>query len=138
MAEINPGLAASLRTAMESVHARELTADDNTVEGHAGKGIICGYALTLVDFLERPDGSNALDYEDTDRTAAEAFYKGQVVRWLRSVLDLLQAAPERSWDEIASIEQALAALQTLEDTSWPSEIVEFGAACGIRMWRLRA
>ncbi len=131
MAEINPGLAASLRTAMELVHARELTADDNTVEGHAGKGIICGYALTLVDFLERPDGSNALDYEDTDRTAIETFYKGQVVRWLRSVLDLLQAAPERSWDEIASIEQALAALQTLEDTSWPSEIVEFGAACGI-------
>jgi len=135
MAPINPGLADDLSAAAAIVYARERTAEDNTVEGSGGKQMACGHLLLLVAHLERPDGTNALDYSDEERSDSENFYKSQVVRLLALLLDLEQSDPTRDWDEVVELSQTLETLQTVETTNWTPEIIRLGTARGITVAR---
>ncbi len=131
MALINPGLAEQLASIITTVHQREVAADDNTLEGHASRNTVCGYTTALAEYLERPDGSNALDYEDGDRNTAENLYKTQVVRLINWLIRLLDTEPVRASQEKTELGAILTALQTGENTDWHPEIVKLGGKYGI-------
>ncbi len=136
MALVNPGLGENLHEVLRRIQQLEATADDNTVEGHAAKQTLCQLLLLLVDFLERPgDESNALDYDDEQRTPTENFYKMQVVRGTAQLLALVQSEPVRTWSEVGVLAEILAQLTTTEDTSWRAEIIRLGPARGITVER---
>ncbi len=131
MALINPGLAEQLADIVAATHERELAASDNTLEGHASRDTVCGYTIALTEYLERPDGSNALDYEDGDRGTEENLYKAQVVRLVDWLIRLLDTEPVRTSQEKTDLGAILTALQTGEDTGWHPEIVKLGGKYGI-------
>jgi hypothetical protein len=131
MALINPGLAEQLASIITTLHQREVAADDNTLEGYASKDAVCAYTATLTEYLERPDGSNALDYEDEDRNTTENLYKAQVVRLVDWLIRLLDTKPVRTCQEKTELNEILMALQTTENTDWHPEIVKLGNKYGI-------
>ncbi len=131
MALINPGLAEQLASIITTLHQREVAADDNTLEGYASKDAVCAYTATLTEYLERPDGSNALDYEDEDRNTTENLYKAQVVRLVDWLIRLLDTKPVRTCQEKTELNEILTALQTSENTDWHAEIIRLGGKYGI-------
>lgn len=128
MAIINPGIGDALIDCVTSIQAQENAAGDNTVEGHAIKSILCRNILLLTHVLDRGDGTNALDYEDGDRTTFEQHYKRQLVGLIATLLQRLNAEPQRTWPEVVELAGILADLTTTEDTSWRREIVRLGQA----------
>lgn len=131
MALTNPGLADQLAIAVEHVRQLELAAGDNTVEGTQGKAVASGHLLLLSSHLERPDGTNALDYDDEGRTEPEGFYKSQVVHLLDHLLELLQADPARNWPEVADLNEILDDLVSTEDLGSYPEIIKLSGQTGI-------
>jgi len=128
-------LAEELAGALERARQLERTAADNTVEGAEDKSVSNDHLLLLTGYLERPDGTNALDYDDEGRTEAEGFYKSQVVSLLGHLIELLHAEPRREWAEVAELEAPLAALHTTEDLSWRPEIIRLSGRRGITVAR---
>jgi len=136
MALVNPGLASRLQALVATIQQREAQADDNTVEGGEAKLTACRLLLLLIAYLERPaESTNALDYDDEQRTSVENFYKRHVVRFLALLLRLLQSPPVRTWEEVGELAEVLGDLTTTEDTGWRPEIIELGTRRGITVER---
>ncbi|MGD9495688.1 MAG: hypothetical protein AB7Y46_05195 [Armatimonadota bacterium] len=135
MSVVNGGLGERLTATVTAIQAREAAAEDDTAGGRATKRLLCRQVLLLAEFLDRGDGTNALDYDDQQRTAAENYYKSATVGLVSFLLGRLRAWPVRSWPEVDELAQILADLQTTEDTSWRREVVELGGELGITIER---
>jgi len=137
MSLVNPGLADRLIGCVIEIQGREGVADDDTVAGRALKAIVCRRIILLAEYLDRGDGTNALDYDDEQRTAAESFYKQQTVGLIAWLLGRLHTEPVRTWAEVDELEEILADLMTGEDTQWRREIVALGSRRGVTVDRMQ-
>ena len=126
MALTNPGLAERLQGAVQTVRADEATARDNPHPRGQWKTLTSYTLLANADWLTRADGTNALDYDDDQRSADENFLKSKTVLTLAFYLSLLSQEPVRTWPEIEVLRECLADLTTSEDTSWPLEVISLG------------
>ncbi len=126
MAIVNPGLGDSLIDCVTDIQGLENAAGDDTVPGAAVKAVLCRTILTITHALDRGDGTNALDYEDADRSAWEAEYKRITVGLIGTLLARLNAEPVRTWPEVGELQSILSDLATNEDTQWRREIVRIG------------
>ena len=138
MALIHPGLGDSLIDCVTEIQARENAAADDTIEGAALQAMLMRTILTYAAVLDRGDGTNALDYDDGDRTAWENYYKGTTVGLMATLLARLNAPPVRTWAEVGELQALLGDLATDEDTSWRQEIVRLGDARAMTVERQRA
>jgi len=136
MAHLNPGLAPRLRAAVQTVQAAEVAAGNPQPLGH-WKSLISGGLLAVIDWLMRDDQTNALDYDDQQRTNEENFLKSKTVLLLAFYLWLLAQEPVRAWPEIDVLGDCLADLTTTEDTSWPAEIITLAQHRGLTVDRKR-
>ncbi len=135
MALINPGLGDALIECVTDVQARGNAAGDDTVSGAVIKAILCRSVLAYAAALDRGDGTNALDYEDADRSAWEGQCKRAIVGLIASLVARLGSEPVRTWPEVAELQAILSDLTTTEDTTWRREIVRLGAARGMTIER---
>lgn len=131
MALVNPGLGESLLDCVSAVETKESDAGDDTVAGRAEKRALSGHIVLLASFLDRGDGTNALDYDDAQRSDAENYYKRLTVGMAARLLERLEGEPERTWPEVGELAQILSDLTTTEDTSWRREIVPLGQDTGV-------
>ncbi len=137
MSLVNPGLGDRLISCVIEIQGREARASDDTVSGRAIKEIVCRQILVLAEYLDRGDGTNALDYDDEQRTASENFYKRQTVGLMAWLLERLHAEPVRTWAEVDELGEILGDLMSGEDTEWRREIVTLGGERGITVERMQ-
>lgn len=137
MALVNPGLAKELADATAAVQRQEWAAKDNTVEGATSKQVCCDQVLVRTAYLQRADGTNALDYDEDSRTPSEQFYKREIVQLLNCLVGRLRAEPMRTGTEVEKLEEILQRLRTTEDLSWEPEIIQLGQRTGITVARAR-
>ncbi len=135
MSLVNPGLGDQLIDCVTRIQEREAAAEDDTVAGRATKALLCRHIVMVAGFLDRGDSTNALDYDDEQRTASENYYKRGTVGLVAYLLARLHAEPVREWPEVDDLAQVLADLLTDEDTSWRREIVELGGERGVTVAR---
>ncbi len=135
MSLVNPGLGDGLVGCVSAIQSREAAAEDNTARGAAEKATLCRMILLLANALDRGDGTNALDYDDEQRTDQENYYKGFAVGLVSALLGRLHSDPVRTWPEVDELAQMLADLITGEDTSWRREIVQLGDERGVTVAR---
>lgn len=119
MALVNSGLAERLQTAVQEVRAAEAAAGDNPQPRGQWKALTSYGLLAMTERLVRVDGTNALDYDDEQRTPNENFLKSKTVVALAFYVSLLAQEPVRTWLEVEVLHQCLADLTTSEDVSWP-------------------
>ncbi|MGC9319797.1 MAG: hypothetical protein ACP5KN_17320, partial [Armatimonadota bacterium] len=131
MALVNPGLGDGLLDCVSAIVAKESDAGGDTASGRAEKQVLSRHTMLLGSFLERGDGTNALDYDDAQRSDAENYYKRLTVGMTARLLERLESAPERTWPEVGELAQILSDLTTTEDTSWRREIVRLGQEPGV-------
>ena len=137
MGLVHPGLGERLEGLVGDVRALEAGAGDQPSAVAALKAVIGWSVLMVVSLLSRDDGTNALDWEESDRTADEEWGKRRVVTGLSQLLRLMRQAPVRTWPEVTELEDALGALQAGEDAGWEPEIVRLGEQSGITVERVR-
>lgn len=135
MSLVNPGLGDRLIDCVTAIQGREAEAADDTVAGRAIKQILCRQIILLAMFLDRGDGTNALDYDDEQRTAVEGYYKRHVVGLMSWLLSRLHAEPVRTWPEITELAALLADLATSEDAQWQRELIVLGGERGVTVER---
>ena len=135
MALVNPGLGDGLIDCVTNIQALENASGNDTVVGAAMKAILCRNILIITWALDRGDNTNALDYEDADRSAWENHYKRITVGLIATLLQRLNATPVRTWTEVGDLQDILADLATSEDTDWRREIVQLGDAQAITVDR---
>ncbi len=135
MALVNPGLADRLESATNTVRSKEAAARDNPYPLGLYKALVSYALLMIIALLWRPDGTNALDYDDAQRTSAENFSKQKAVRLLAWYLSLLRQEPVRTWPEVDTLAQCLDDLTTSEATDWPLRSIELGGVRGIAVDR---
>ncbi len=135
MALVNPGLGDRLEAAVSAVRAKEAAAGDNPARLALRKALVSYALLMIIAVLWRPDGSNALDYDDAQRTSDENFFKRKTVHLLSWYLALLAQEPVRTWPEVSTLAQCLQALSTSEETDWSGEIIELGGKRGLTVDR---
>lgn len=130
MALVNPGLAQRLQAAVQKVRAADAAGDNPQPLGR-WKSLISYALLTVIEWLAREDETNALDYDDQQRTADENFLKAKTVLLLAFYLSLLAQEPVRTGPEVDILWDCLAELTTTEDTSWAPEIITLGQQHGL-------
>ena len=116
MALINPGLGDRLATATSAVRAHEASARDNPFPLGLWKALVSYALLMMIAVLWRPDGTNALDYNDAQRSTNESFFKHKTVYLLAWYLRLLRQEPVRTWPEVDTLAECLDGLVTEEET----------------------
>ena len=131
MALVNPGLADRLESATNAVRGKEAAARDNPYPLGLYKALVSYALLMIIALLWRPDGTNALDYDDAQRTSEENFFKQKTVHLLTWYLSLLRQEPVRTWPEVDTLAQCLDDLTTSEETDWPLRSIELGGQRGI-------
>ena len=137
MSLVHAGLGERLEELVGDVRALEAAAGDNPPAIAALKAVLSYSLLALINLLSRDDGTNALDWEDSDRTADEQWGKRQVVTALSQLLRLMHEAPVRTWPQVAELGETLGTLQADEDTGWEPEIVRLGGQTGLTVQRVK-
>ncbi len=135
MALVNPGLADRLESATNAVRGKEAAARDNPYPLGLYKALVSYALLMIIALLWRPDATNALDYNDAQRTSDENFFKRKAVRLLAWYLSLLRQEPVRTWPEVDTLAQCRDNLTTSEETDWPLRSIELGGVRGIAVDR---
>ncbi len=137
MALVNPGLGDRLEAATSAVRAREASARDKPVPLGLWKALVSYALLMMIAVLWRPDGTNALDYNDAQRSSDENFFTHKTVYLLAWYLRLLRQEPVRTWPEVDALAECLDDLATEEETDWPLQIIELGGKRGLTVDRKR-
>lgn len=135
MSLVNPGLGEELVETVGAIQAQEATTEDDTLSGRATKAILCRYLLLIAGTLFRGDGTNALDYDDEQRTGDENYYKALTVGLASWLMRLLDGPPAREWPEVGELAGIVAELTTTEDSSWRREIVTLAGEQGVTVAR---
>jgi len=135
MALVNPGLADRLESATNAVRGKEAAARDNPYPLGLYKALISYALLMIIAVLWRLDSTNALDYDDAQRSSEENFFKQKTVRLLAWYLSLLRQEPVRTWPEVDTLAECLDDLTTSEETDWPLRSIELGGVRGIAVDR---
>ncbi len=126
MALVNPGLGEQIIECVTQIRAMEAEAEDDSIDGATAKAMLSANVIVIASALARDDGTNALDYEDVDRSAEESYHKRNCVGMMATLLQRLQAEPVRTWPEVDTLAGLLDDLHSTEDLTWRREIVRLG------------